>query len=402
MPYVTLQSDWQDLADKAFKAINGDKGGTWAPSSPIVVNSSGLVVTGPTKVNYGGRILSTAGSRFLLGDNEWPKLGPNHPGRKRVIRSPMVTRLGTHYHFAESPDYVGSLQTMALTTHQTFVKAMPLDQPQCHIPLRVHDGARLVSVDVHFRVPLPRAKAPFRMPRFRVLRADKDGKLDSLRAPSATVDVDGWSSLPRVTSGDAWYAGGAAQSFTFTCDQNHTIDTSQWVYYLEICEEVGTIDTSLETTACDGTVVRERKRDVVYVFETSIPYSGNPMPLPPPDDLFVLATGDRVLIVAGGSAPGLPATQNGIWIVNLGGPWTRAADCSIPSDFTSGFMVFDTRRGCFWECVSPTYGQTIKLTAATGSLANATEINFRRRVPRGNVWHAIVCSFDTILDMRPQ
>ncbi len=279
MPYVTLQSDWQDLADKAFKSINGDKGGTWAPTTPIVVNSAGMVVTGPAEVNYGGVLKTTAGARFQLGNGEYPKLGPNHVGRTRVLRSPMHARIaGSRYHFADCPAYVGSLQTIALTVATT----AGLEQPTCHIPLRVHDGARLASGAVKIRVPAPRAKAPIKMPRLRVIRVDRDGQIESLRAPSATVDAEGYSSFPVATSGDAWCAGGAAQSWPFTCEQNHTIDTSLFVYYLQLTEEVGTSDPNVAPTAADGTIVRERKADVVFVFENAIPYVGDPNPVGPP------------------------------------------------------------------------------------------------------------------------
>ncbi len=115
-----------------------------------------------------------------------------------------------------------------------------------------------------------------------------------------------------------------------------------------------------------------------------------------------IANGDRCLIVAG--AAGSTATQNGIWIANTapGGEWTRAPDCDDASDFTSGLLVFDTYQGAVWECTTPTYGQSIKLTAATGQYPGATEIQFRKRVPRGNIFHSIVCTFDQIADMRPQ
>lgn len=395
MPYVTLQSDWQNLADKAFKSINGDLGGTWAPTTPIIINTSGMTVSGPTEVNYGGVLKSTAGSRFQLGNNEWPKLGPNHVGRSRVLRTPMHTRLaGSRYHFPDCPAYVGSIQSIALT-----VLSFPsqLEQPACHIPLRVHDGARLASGVMKYRVPVSRAKAPVRMPRVRIIRVDKDGKIESLRAQSATVDVDGYSYFPTVTSGDAWFAGGVAQSWAFTCDQNHTIDTSLFVYYLQLTEEIGTTDLAIATTACDGTVVRERKQDVVYVFENAIPIFGDPNPVGPPIGPTIV-TGDRCLVVAGSGAT---ESSNGLWIADTVGYWQRAADLSVPSDFTSGFLVFDTNGGAVWECVTPVYGQLINVKFPANS-PGTTPVRFRKRVPRGNVYHSITCTFDQITDMRPQ
>lgn len=396
MPYVTLQSDWQSLADKAFKTVNGDKGGTYAPSSFISINASGMQVTGPAEVNYGGVLKTAASARFKLGNNEWPSLGPNHVGRTRVLRSPMHTRICTpHYHFADSPLYTGSIQSMAAT----ILSPSGFEQPKCHIPLRVHDGARLASGVVKIRVPAPRSKSPFALPRLRVIRVDRTGLIESLRAPSSTVDADGYSFFPTVTSGDAWYAAGAAQAWTFTTDQNNIVDTSSYVYYVQIIEEVGTSDSTVSPSAADGSSIRERKADVVYVFETTIPtLTGDPNPVPSGP---TIANGDSVLIVSlelPGHIPGF----NGIWIVNTSGTWSRRDDLSIPSDFTPNFIVYDKNRSCFWECTSPRYGQAIKVASTTVVVPNPTPIQFQRRQPRGNIYHSITCTFDQIFDMRPQ
>lgn len=40
-------AEWEALDENQFKSINGDDGGSWAPSSPIVVGGSGINVTGP-------------------------------------------------------------------------------------------------------------------------------------------------------------------------------------------------------------------------------------------------------------------------------------------------------------------------------------------------------------------
>jgi hypothetical protein len=414
MPYITLQSDWQDLADKAFKSVNGDKGGAHAPTSPIVINSAGMVVTGPTEVNYGGTLETKAGSRFKLGDGEYPKLGPNHVGRTRVLRSPVHTRLCTpHYHFADCPGFTGSLQTMALTILTT----AGLEQPKCHIPLRVHDGARLASGVVKLRVPNARTKVPLAMPRLRVIRVDASGTIESLRAPSATVDADGYSAFPLASSGDAWFAAGAAQAWSFTTDQNNIVDVSSYVYYVQLIEEVGTADGSIAPTSADGTLVRERKRDVLYTF-TDVPVDltgwlhGSP-PTPPGvtlvtgSEVLVAATGTDSIVIGGELVVYPKALYNGIWVVDTSGYWKRRGDNAVPSDFTPGFLVYEQYKSVLWECTSPIYGSKIVLLGAGNALATppplaVTPVSLQLRTPRGNIYHSIVCTFDQIADMRPQ
>jgi len=44
--YVVPSAEWQSTIRQIFKAINGDEGGTWAPSSFIVVGGSGFSLTG--------------------------------------------------------------------------------------------------------------------------------------------------------------------------------------------------------------------------------------------------------------------------------------------------------------------------------------------------------------------
>ena len=44
--YVFPSSEWQSTIRQVYKAINGDEGGTWAPSTYIVIGGSGFSLTG--------------------------------------------------------------------------------------------------------------------------------------------------------------------------------------------------------------------------------------------------------------------------------------------------------------------------------------------------------------------
>ncbi len=50
--YVVTSADFLAIDSLLFKSINGDDGGTWAPSSLITIGGSGLRVTGPFTSSY--------------------------------------------------------------------------------------------------------------------------------------------------------------------------------------------------------------------------------------------------------------------------------------------------------------------------------------------------------------
>lgn len=414
--YVTLQNDWQSLADKVFKTVNGDKGGTWAPSSPIVVNSSGMLVSSQAVINFGGKLKTTSGARFVLGNGEYPKLSTSHVGRTRTIRQSLLDcQSSPRYHWGSAADYIGSIQTIACT----IVTSSGLEQPKCAIPLRVHDGARMTSATLIFRIPTERTQIPKAMPRMRFIRVDKDGRIESLQSATQGTDVDGYSSQPLVKSGGEWFNNGEAQSWTVQFDQNHTIDTSLYMYYAQIIEEVGTDDPGFPLSKMDGIVVRQRKKNVSYAFTNSgvVPL-GDPTVYGAPA---AVVTGTVVLVLGN---TGSSSQFNGIWIVDASGglpgnSWTRmSGDLQAAEDFTPYFLVtcdgsIDTDdQWTSWECVSPVATSRITLSVGDdvgdpiwilgGPSTAFPHITFQRPVRRGNVYHSLTCIFDQISDMRPQ
>lgn len=452
--YITLQSDWLDLANKVFYSINGDQGGVWAPSTQLSFNVGGFIVNGPTLVNFDGTLTTISGSRFNMGGADYPKLASNHAGQYRTIESSMASYICTpHYLFQSCPTIPGSIQSIACTvvmgagpSTQTFDQT--LQQAGCLIPLRVHDGARLTSGVLKFTVPTARSTIPVALPKMRIVRSDTSGNLVSLCAPSSTVDANGYFSLPKIYTGAAWYAGGLPQAWTFTCNQNNIIDTSQYTYFLQLIEETGTANPDFSTSNADGYVVRERKPNVIYTF-VHTPFAkatGNasfyPLPNGNPNiaqfdgnlPAITIPDGSEVLInipsndasITGFGVGGTAGyrSQNGIWIVHWSGAWQRRGDLRSPSDITANWLVYDTYLNRFWECVFPTFGtgQGIALhdtffngiapgIDATGggvpSYVLTVQIGDARmgiyqRTPRGNIYHSIACNFDSIADMRPQ
>lgn len=71
--YVFTQLDLQTLDQRQFESINGDLGGTWAPSSLIIIGGSGLQVTGdnldvtsPARF-HGGVVIDTSDLAITAG-----------------------------------------------------------------------------------------------------------------------------------------------------------------------------------------------------------------------------------------------------------------------------------------------------------------------------------------------
>src|SRR5207244_7857480 len=83
--YTPPAADYADLDAKTFAAINGDRGGTWAPTSGLHFTGAGSEITGPTVVAHGGELRTTDGARFVLADGDWPLFAVGHAQRTRTI-----------------------------------------------------------------------------------------------------------------------------------------------------------------------------------------------------------------------------------------------------------------------------------------------------------------------------
>lgn len=59
-----FSADMASLDQKTFKSINGDDGGTWAPSSPITIGGSGINITGLASIAHNA-VIGTTGADIL-------------------------------------------------------------------------------------------------------------------------------------------------------------------------------------------------------------------------------------------------------------------------------------------------------------------------------------------------
>lgn len=95
--YVFTQLDMQTLDERQFQAINGDLGGAWAPSSPIIIGGSGLVLTSTltaTHADFSGGI-SVSATAFFNGQVIFQGGG-------------VISTLGTTWQFFDSVRIAGA------------------------------------------------------------------------------------------------------------------------------------------------------------------------------------------------------------------------------------------------------------------------------------------------------
>lgn len=352
-----------DLDSKIARAINADRGGCWSPSTQLSIAGAGFRVSGPTVLQGRGALETQSGARVVLGDVDWPELGAGHPARRRTIVYPCALgRAHPSYGARVRADYA-ALQGVA----QRFAEAgAPDAELALIVPMRMHDGARLSRVTLTLRVPTAHKTVPPILPRVRIVQLDEDSRVVPLSSVAAGADVNGFVTAPRPTNAEAW---SGLQTITILCDQFNAIEIARCHYAAEIREELST-----ENDAPWRLVVTRPCRCATTgnVALTSLS--------PTNVDIVSLSTGDRVLV-----KDQTDATQNGIYVAS-GGAWTRADDplprgAIVPVTF--GFSPDGLQGGTHWQLAD---GNTFA-TPPT---------------PRGTIYHALTCEFDSIPSLRFQ
>ena len=397
--YVPSIADWQSLDAKVFASVNGDNGGTWAPSSPIVINGTNsplayVDVSVPTVVDFGGSLTLTSSTQppiKLAAGTYFPQfVVAGHALSTRSLPTSCLERQATfarwHFRTVENAQYVALQGSNVMAPVAGAVLAKP---PGFVLPLRVHDGARLGQVRLTFRVPVSRAAKPYAVPMMRVVRSDASGNIVPLRSFGAGADADGYVPIATPGDGPSWYARGQVQTFTYVCDQNQTIDVSQYTYFAQIVEEQGA-----PGAVADGQVTLFAMPDA-RVLSTA---SGQSLSGAQTIDGVSLAQGDRVFAIGQGN-PSL----NGIYSVNTAGAWANATDYN-PNVNQPNWIVRiaegATHAGEVWQV-----GPSVSIAGLGIGGSAASVYTFRRQANgylSGNVYHAAICDFDSIADMRFQ
>lgn len=419
--YTLLPEDWTDLERKVFWSWNGDKGGSYGPSrlrtgGAWSFGGAGLQIQGPTRLTYGGAIRGGAGA-FIIRDGVWPELATTHRARNRSIVCPIEswsvppiegastsTAPPRLYMWTRNHPYMG-VGSIALACRQTHGRT--IETPELYIPLRVIDGAVLSKVTLVFRVASKRAVAPIAMPRLRILRVPRDtGNVYQTVLPQplkSSSDGRGFDFAPLATTPDAWYSEGQVQTFEYVCDQHNVIDVSKYSYVAHLIEEVGALTPD---DPFDGVCFVERKPDVFVVGTNGTSLNGNQS-----CDGRTTASGNRILVVdsdptlsTGEPDPGGASAKNGIWVAG-GADWTRATDADESGDFSPNWIVRalsgDVNMGATWQCAFPSTANRIDLQTANATSLSKTQIRIQPAEPRGNIYHALVPTFE-VSDLRFQ
>jgi hypothetical protein len=197
----------------ASKAVNGDEGGTWAPTTSIILGGKGAQfasvdadnkITGKLNVATGGQLVVNGGD--VLFKSGYPKIDPAHAGSQR---------LDAHL-FMESWAPIGDSNEWAAGVNGAlFPRSFStgtLRALQCGIPPR--RGATILQVIAYFRPDPAHVALPATMPTFSVNRWSLNGTAVQLRSAGS---VPWTATLAEWNDGTFRYAH-------YVCDQNNVCD----------------------------------------------------------------------------------------------------------------------------------------------------------------------------------
>ena len=223
-PFVPTASFVRDLDAPSAESINGDHGGEWSPSSPIVIGGAGVLISEAGGFEGGVRTITSreaAGGALVLGDDAWPEFAP----RSRVVLFPVHPENRTHLDFfgsSTSISYDDSVPGRLQALGTAFDVVVSLD------PKRFPRGATITSVKVRLSV----GQRPAAIPGSGVRPHIYFGPTLSFGAYDDAV-------LPAPASVDAYFLDGRPQNLVVIPAINTTV-LAGVNYKLEITDASGT------------------------------------------------------------------------------------------------------------------------------------------------------------------
>lgn len=216
--YVPKGDDLRKIDANTVLAINGKDGGTYAPSSPIIIGGAGLVVAGPCVFASSSVILTTGGNSRVVFDADAAVSGFDlpigHPARSRTRMRPVFEA------------YVSRSDGLILPGLFSTAGVVPTGA-RFFIPLDVDNGGQLDSVTFRY---LLASSTPNPMI-VRVVRVSPVGTIEPLRSADATsgTDEDGFQLTGPIFVSNAL--------FTYICNQNNAVDIASYAYMLEVIDQ---------------------------------------------------------------------------------------------------------------------------------------------------------------------
>jgi hypothetical protein len=230
---VVSGNDLKTLDTTLTKAVNGDEGGTWNPSSSVIVGGAGFIFVCPVTLSGGGGVVTTTNFRIVF-ESGYFALAGGHTSASRTIVTPLQS-FATSATVGNDPTYAAPITRQHPSMFSTLLS---LPYTTILSPLRVHDQATLQQVTFTFRIG--ESHLPDIMPAFRVIRVDKSGNVQPLKSTAGSVaDPNGWQYFPKPASAALYFAAGAAQTLLYTCDQFQVVDLANYTYFVEIADESG-------------------------------------------------------------------------------------------------------------------------------------------------------------------
>ena len=228
---VPTARDLQRLDDLGSRSVNGDEGGTWNPTSPIIIGGQPIQVTTAAS-SYEGGARTENGGRIVHADNDVPIFSTTR------TRSVLVPLYRLHDSTKAYVDYATGPLGL-ISQYFNIYATVQLDGRY------FHKAATLSTVTLRFRVGQSHTSLPTNLPGFNLAR------INSTRTAFDFLHSSTYSlvRLPTPASADAYYNAGAPQSVVMTCNQNNTnVDPTTYVYVIILGDEGaggGTIDPSL-------------------------------------------------------------------------------------------------------------------------------------------------------------
>lgn len=229
---VLLDADMSWFDQLLFKQVNGDDGGTWAPTTPITIGGAGIYLeVGTHSLAAGATFFIDAGGevQFLQGEDlvfesGFPSFGATHAARDHFV----ALAAGDIVKLSPLDDYWAIGPLLQVTS---LVAASPSGTPRGAFTMSIPalDGATLKSVTLTATPGSSptHASVPTFPPEFDVLRVD----------PSLSTVQSLLSTGPKVFSAGDVPTYEALLLETATCDQNNVIDRASWFYIITVKDE---------------------------------------------------------------------------------------------------------------------------------------------------------------------
>lgn len=244
---VPTPATFRNLDQFSSELVNGDEGGAWAPTDPIVIGARGTptITLGTAGSVLSGDIETVSGNAIGNAIDALPGLILQssavpvfQTARTRSIVVPFTTFIEANTAAALNeprwevdPVSLGARWIATNTTNANIIATVPM-------PLRgQHSGATIDSIDFRFAVGEQHAALPSVMPRVRAIKVSGDTIAPLHTVSVGDYDANGWYVDPAATIAD-YYNNGQTKTLTYTPNQNSTsLDPSNAFWALQFRNE---------------------------------------------------------------------------------------------------------------------------------------------------------------------